>query len=33
MTGSSAPRNSDIAGDDFGSAQSARSPVSAEELL
>jgi protoglobin len=33
MTGSSTPRNSDIAGYDFGSAQSARSPLSAEELL
>ena len=33
MTGSSTPRNSAIAGYDFGSAQSAASPVSAEELL
>jgi len=33
MTGSSTPRNSDIAGYDFGSANTARSPVSAEELL
>jgi Protoglobin len=34
MTGFSAPdKKSDIAGYDFGSANSARSPVSAEELL
>jgi len=33
MTGFSAPDKSDIAGYDFGSANSARSPVSAEELL
>ena len=33
MTGSSTPHNSEIAGHDFGSAHSAKSPVSAEELL
>jgi hypothetical protein len=33
MTGSSAPHSSDIAGYDFGSPDSAKSPVSAEELL
>jgi hypothetical protein len=33
MTGSSTPHDSEIAGYDFGSAQSAKSPVSAEELL
>jgi hypothetical protein len=33
MTESSAPRNSEIAGYDFGSPHSAKSPVSAEELL
>jgi hypothetical protein len=33
MTGFAAPEKSDIAGYDFGSANSARSPVSAEELL
>ena len=33
MTGSSTPHDSEIAGHDFGSAHSAKSPVSAEELL
>jgi Protoglobin len=33
MTGSSAPRNSEIAGYDFGSPHGAKSPVCAEELL
>jgi hypothetical protein len=32
MTGSSTPHKSDIAGYDFGSPHSAKSPVSAEEL-
>jgi hypothetical protein len=33
MTGSSTPHNAEIAGYDFGSAHSAKSPVSAEGLL
>jgi hypothetical protein len=33
MTGSSTPHDSEIAGYDFGSPQSAKSPVSTEELL